>query len=89
MLENRKNSLSLSGFYTRFNNFITLFNTGTINNGLNEFQAQEIPAIFKGLETEAKFLIYEGHGELNLNLRGDYVEAKDEHTGKPLPEFPQ
>ncbi len=80
-----KNSLSLSGFYTRFNNFITLFNTGTINNGLNEFQAQEIPAIFKGLETEAKFLIYEGHGDLNLNLRGDYVEAKDEHTGKPLP----
>ena len=80
-----KNSISLSGFYTKFNNFITLFNTGTNNSGLNVFQAQEIPAIFKGLESEAKFRIYEGHGDLNLNLRGDYVQAKDEHTGKPLP----
>jgi iron complex outermembrane receptor protein len=44
-----------------------------------------VPAVFKGLEAEASFRIYEGRGDLNLNLRGDYTHATNRDTGEPLP----
>ena len=44
-----------------------------------------VPAIFKGFESEAKFRVYENHGTLDLNLRGDYVRATNRDTGQPLP----
>ena len=102
-----KNSLSVGGFYTRFNNFISLSNTankrgvdGEINpvdaNGdgvadgsgegiIQEAVLKAVPAVFKGFEAEGKFRIYEGRGNLNLNLRGDYVRATNLDTGEPLP----
>ncbi len=102
-----KNSFSVSGFYTRFDNFIFLSNTantrgvnGELNpvdvdgNGvadssgeaiLREAVLKAIPAIFKGFEAEGKFRVYEGRGNLDLNLRGDYVRASNRETGNPLP----
>ncbi len=89
-----KHSFSVGGFYTRFNNFITTFNTGNTvdidgnpdpNGELAEAVIKAVPAIFKGLESEAKFRIYESLGSLDLNLRGDYVRATNRDTGEPLP----
>ena len=87
-----KHSANFNAYYNRFNNFITSFNTGNKvdENGLSGGTLSEsiikgLPAEFKGIEAQAKFLIYEGSGNLDLNLRGDYVEATDVNTGKPLP----
>ncbi len=102
-----KNSFSVSGFYTRFDNFIFLSNTANtrgVNGELNpvdidgngvadnsgetiirEAVLKAIPAIFKGFEAEGKFRVYEGRGNLDLNLRGDYVRANNRETGNPLP----
>ncbi len=89
-----KHSFSIGGFYTRFNNFITTFNTGNTvdidgdpdpNGELAEAMIDAVSAIFKGFESEAKFRIYESLGSLDLNLRGDYVRATNRDTGEPLP----
>src|SRR5690606_10033003 len=42
---------------------------------LTEARFLPVPAVFKGMEFEARFHIYEGRGDLDLNLRGDYVRA--------------
>lgn len=52
---------------------------------LPEAQFLPVPAVFKGLEAEAKLHIYEGLGDLDLRLRGDYVHATNRDTGEPLP----
>ena len=80
-----KHSLNLSGFYTRFDNFINLYNTGATINGLNATNTIGVPAIFKGIETQGKFRVYEGSGTLDLNVRGDYVNATNLATDNPLP----
>lgn len=85
--KSEKHSANLSAFYTRFNHFITLFDSATPSPvpNLNISYVQGVRANFKGLEAEAKFRIYEGLGDINLNMRGDYVEAENADTGKPLP----
>ncbi|HSH97467.1 MAG: TonB-dependent receptor [Methylophilaceae bacterium] len=50
-----------------------------------EAQVTGVRATFKGFESEAKFRVYEGHGDLDLKLRGDYVRATNSDTGTPLP----
>ena len=87
-----KHSASISVFYNRFTNFITLFETGSsvdtsgsMVGTLAEAYVKGVPASFKGFETQAKFRIYEGQGDMDLNLRADYVQATDESTNKPLP----
>ena len=96
-----KNSFSVGAFYTRFNNFLSLANTGRERGADGEIvgitpvpiDAEIVPeatvtgvrAIFKGVETEGKFRVYEGLGNLDLKLRGDYVHATNRDTGDPLP----
>ena len=82
-----KNSLSLGAYYTRFSNFIGLFDTGTefeIEPGeflpIAEFRA--VPATFKGLEAEGRFNLVDN---LDLTLRGDYVHARDTRNNDYLP----
>lgn len=79
-----KNSFSVGTYYTRFSNFIGLFDTGNIDpdSGLPIAQFSTMPAVFKGLEAEGKFNIADN---LNLNLRGDYVHATNMRTGDYLP----
>lgn len=82
-----KNSLSLGAYYTRFSNFIGLFDTGTefeIEPGeflpIAEFRA--VPATFKGLEAEGRFNLVDN---LDLTVRGDYVHARDTRNNDYLP----
>jgi len=79
-----KNSLSLGAYYTRFSNFIGLFDTGItdVGSGLPIAQFTAVPATFKGLETEGKFNLTDS---LDLTLRGDYVHAKDKRNNAYLP----
>jgi iron complex outermembrane receptor protein len=87
-----KHSASFSTYYNRFSNFITGFSTGNQVDesgqslgSLSETVIKGVPAEFKGVEAQAKFRIYEGQGDLDLNLRGDYLQATNQETGKPLP----
>jgi len=79
-----KNSLSLGTYYTRFSNFIGLFDTGNIEpiSNLPEAQFTAVPAVFKGLEAEGKFNIA---NNLDLTVRGDYVHARDKRNNDYLP----
>ena len=99
-----KNRLSVGAYYTRFSNFIGIFNTGnargldgelnpvdangdavadgTGENILPEARFLAVPAIFKGIEAEGKFKIADN---LDLNLRGDYVHAKDTRNNQYIP----
>lgn len=89
------NSFTLGAYYTRFSNFIGLFNTGNLVNEegetgqadstIAEAQFSSAKAVFKGLEAEGKFRVYDTVGALDLNLRGDYVRATNRDTGEPLP----
>jgi iron complex outermembrane receptor protein len=77
-------SLSLGAYYTRFSNFIGLFDTGNIDagSGLPIAQFSAVPASFKGLEAEGKFNIA---SNWDLSVRGDYVHAKDTRNNDNLP----
>lgn len=81
-----KNSFSIGTYYTRFSNFIGLFGTGNEvavdGQLLPEAKFMTVPAVFKGFESEAKFSLADN---LNLNLLGDYVHAKDLRNDKYLP----
>lgn len=82
--KNWKHSFSLGGFYTKFDHFINVFNTGLLIDGLKEANTVGVSAVFTGLEAQGKFRIYEGMGNLDLNIRGDYVRATNEVTDTPL-----
>lgn len=92
-----KNSFNVGAYYTRFSNFIGLFNTG----GFKEFEGhdhaepddedhEELPeakfnavsATFKGLEMDGRFNI-DDHWD--ITIRGDYVRATNRSNGDPLP----
>ena len=79
-----KNSFSVGAYYTRFSNFIGLFDTGNIDagSGLPIAQFAAVPATFKGLEAEGKFNIA---SNWDLSVRGDYVHAKDTRNNDDLP----
>lgn len=77
-----RNSFSVGTYYTRFNSFIGLLETGTFNAGLPVAQFSAFAADFKGLEAEGKFNVA---NNLDLTLRGDYVHATNSDNGDPLP----
>jgi len=85
--KNGQNSFSVGAYYTRFSNFIGLFNTGNdveVEPGefLPEAQFRAVPAEFKGVEAEGKFALTD---QLNWLVRGDYVHAKETRTNEYLP----
>jgi iron complex outermembrane receptor protein len=82
--KNLKHNFNLGGFYTKFDNFINVYNTGVMIDGLKEANTIGVPAVFLGFEAQGKFRIYEGVGDLDLNVRGDYVRATNEITDTPL-----
>jgi iron complex outermembrane receptor protein len=82
-----KNNFNFGAYYTRFSNFIGLFNTGAEvefeeNEFLPEAQFSTVAATFKGLEADGRFNIADN---LDLTLRGDYVRATNRDNGDPLP----
>ncbi|HEY1182389.1 MAG TPA: TonB-dependent receptor [Rhodocyclaceae bacterium] len=87
-------STKVGAFYTRFKDYIALYNTGNnrdedglinASGSLPEAQIKAVPARFSGLEGESKFHIYEGKGDVDLRLKADYVRASNTDTGEPLP----
>lgn len=105
-----KHSVNVTAYYTRFQNFINLANTGNtrgvdgelnpldadgdgVADGsgediLNEATVSAVKARFTGMEMEGKFHVYEGAGDLDLTLRGDYVRATNLDSGDALPRIP-
>lgn len=81
---NGKHNVSVGTYYTRFQNFIGLFDTGIkdipSDQPIAAFQA--VPATFKGLEAEGKFALSD---QFTLSVRGDYVHAKDNRNNDYLP----
>ena len=89
-----KNSFNVSAYYTRFQNFINLYKTGILVDeegaaGTGGIEKQAIfrgdKVTFRGMEADGRFRIYEGSGDLDLTLRGDYVRATNSDTGNPVP----
>lgn len=76
------NSFSLGAYYTRFSNFIGLFDTGLNIGGTPVAQFSNVGAVFKGLEAEGRFNVA---NHLDLTVRGDYVNATNRDTNDPLP----
>lgn len=79
-------SFSIGAYATRFSNFIALLDSGNdfIDGGetfdIVNFEA--VPATFKGLELETK---WQATDNIQLNLHGDYVHAKDTRNNEYLP----
>lgn len=83
---------SATVFYNRFHDYIGLFPTGGVEDGLPVYAYRATDAEFYGVETEAVFHllapVVSGENEtdhLNLELGADYVRAKDRRTGDSLP----
>jgi iron complex outermembrane recepter protein len=79
-----RNNVNVGAYYTRFSNFIGLFDTGNVDPvdllPIAEFHA--VRAVFKGLEFDGKFGLTD---KLDLTVRGDYVHAKDKSNSEYLP----
>ncbi len=89
-----KHAFSVGAYYTRFSNFIGLFNTGrTVNEEgtpdpageYDEAFYRQVAAAFHGFEAEGRFRLSERLGSWDLSLRGDYVRARNRETGEALP----
>ncbi|MCX7191172.1 MAG: TonB-dependent receptor [Candidatus Methylopumilus sp.] len=81
-----QDSLTLGAYYTKFSNYIGLKSTGEERAvGGETYKISQflgIKAEFKGLELEGKSMLTDN---LQLNVRGDYVDAKDKTNGGYVP----
>lgn len=82
-----RNSFNFGAYYTRFSNFIGLFNTGNMievepGEFLPEAQFNNVRADFRGLEADGRFNVADNW---DLTVRGDYVRATNRDTGDALP----
>jgi iron complex outermembrane receptor protein len=95
---------SVSGFYYRFNDFISLQPTGGVEDSLPVYNYLPVGANFFGGEIETTFHLLEPveastakdakskipsrDERLDLILRADYVHAEDRDSGEDLPRIP-
>jgi iron complex outermembrane recepter protein len=81
-----QDSLTLGAYYTKFSNYIGLRSTdnpeSTDDGTYKISQFSGIKAEFKGVELEGKTMLTDN---LQLNVRGDYVDAKDKTNGGYVP----
>jgi iron complex outermembrane receptor protein len=87
-----QDSLTFGAYYTKFSNFIGLLSTDTLaeaeDHETSTFTFPKkslfsgIKAEFKGVELEGKTMLTDN---LQLNIRGDYVDAKDKTNGGYVP----
>jgi iron complex outermembrane receptor protein len=79
-----RNSFNFGAYYTRFSNFIGLFDTGNVDPidllPIAEFRA--VRAVFKGIEFDGRFGLTD---HLDMTVRGDYVHARDKTNSEYLP----
>ncbi|VVD91711.1 TonB-dependent receptor [Pandoraea capi] len=87
--ENGPNKGSVGVFYSRFSNFLALYNTGATVDGeekpLPVYQYAGVPADLYGFEAEGRARVWQGYGNLDVELRGDYTIGRNRDTGEPLP----
>lgn len=86
----RKNKGFMKGevnfFYNDFQNFIALSPTGGIESESPIYNYVNLPAEFFGAEIKTEFAAYDKDAhKLDIEIRGDYVEARNKRTGEPLP----
>jgi iron complex outermembrane recepter protein len=89
---------SVSGFYYRFNDFVSVQPTGKEDpeSKLPIYAYQPIGANFYGAEMETTFHLLDEvtantaatDPQLDLILRADYVHAENRNTGEPIPRIP-
>jgi iron complex outermembrane receptor protein len=89
--KNNGHYFSVGPYYTKFNRFIGLFNTGNelyhLHEGEDEaeamsvFQYRSVGATFKGLEFDGNYQI---NDQFNFSYKGDYVRAEQDN-GDDLP----
>ncbi|MDA1034793.1 MAG: TonB-dependent receptor, partial [Proteobacteria bacterium] len=88
---NNGHAFNIGPYYTKFNRFIGLFNTGDELYHLHEgeddaeamsvFQYRSVGATFKGIEFDGMYNI---NDQFNFSYRGDYVRAEQDN-GDDLP----
>ncbi|MFJ2994305.1 TonB-dependent receptor [Pandoraea sp. NPDC087047] len=87
--ERGPNKGSVGVFYSRFTNFIALNNTGQTveedDKSLPVYQYAGVPADLYGFEAEGRARVWQGYGNLDVELRGDYTIGRNRDTGEPLP----
>ncbi|WP_150667862.1 TonB-dependent receptor [Pandoraea anhela] len=87
--ENGPNKGSVGVFFSRFSNFLALNNTGRTVDGedkpLPVYQYAGVPADLYGFEAEGRARVWQGYGNLDVELRGDYTIGRNRDTGEPLP----
>lgn len=79
---------SVGAFYNRFERFLTLVPTGVDDPKFHVpiYDYTGLPAEFYGAETELVFhLLDTTTRKLHLDLRADWLEARNRATGEPLP----
>ncbi len=77
-----QDSLTLGAYFTKFSNYIGLRSTDNVEENYKISQFSGIKAEFKGVEIESKTMLTDN---LQLNVRGDYVDAKDKTNGGYVP----
>jgi iron complex outermembrane receptor protein len=77
-----QDSLTLGAYFTKFSNYIGLISTNDTERDYKVSQFTGIKAEFKGVELEGKTMLTDN---LQLNVRGDYVDAKDKTNGGYVP----
>ncbi len=94
-------SASVSGYYSRFANYLALMSTGRARDdagdvvapgspgSLPEFQYLGVPATLYGFEAEGKARLLQkmltSSDTLDFEARADYVRGENRNTGEPLP----
>lgn len=92
---------SVSGYYSRFQNYLALLNTGTFRDSegnvvaagsegaLPELQYLGVPATLYGFEAEGKTRLLQKmlttSDSLDFEARADYVHGENRSNGEPLP----
>lgn len=92
------NKGSVGVFYSRFNNYLTEFNTGRLVNddgevvprgtddALNEAVYRGVRAEFYGIELDGKWRVFQkGAHQVDVELVADYTHARDVDNGEALP----
>lgn len=95
------NKGSFGVFYNHFKNYITEVNTGLFTDddgnivprdtgdALAQAVYRGVPADFYGFEAESTLRVLEKGGHsVDLDLSGDYTNARNSDTGVPLPRIP-
>ena len=89
--KNNGHAFSVGPYYTKFNRFIGIFNTGNElyhlhegedeAEGMSVFQYRSVGATFKGLEFDGNYQI---NDQFDFSYKGDYVHAEQDN-GDDLP----